>query len=331
MAASGASWTSALQAKYEASAGAGGTATRMLTDVIAPVQLIPDYKMIRTDSVRGQLHPQWNAPIITSQIEGLKGFKIRPTYESIPWWLAVAVTGGGTAAVLTDGTAYTRTFTPSGTPANGDDRKTVAFEIGSDAGYWTAAYGVCEKFGIKLFGNKPAEFTADFACQKRTTLATLASLSPVAWEEINGSTFKAFLDSTTLGATAFAATEASLEIANTYEWIYTGDGNLYPSSAILTGYSAKLGMSVVFNSMTEYTAWAASTERKARLLIEGALAGTATKKSLQIDWYGYWDDPVTPKETNGVLVANLSGECTFDVGASKTFVVTSVNALATLP
>jgi hypothetical protein len=303
----------------------------MLTDVIAPVQLIPDYKMIRQASVRGMVHPSFNAPIITSKIEALKGFKIRPTYESIPWWLALAVAGGGTAATLTDGTAYTRTFTPSGTPANGDDRKTVAFEIGSDAGYWTANYGVCEKFGISLFGNKAAEVTADFALQKRTTLGSLTTLSPVAWEEINGSTFTAFLDSTTLGATAFAATEASLEITNKYEWIYIGDGNLYPASAVLTGYSAKLGMSVVFNSMTEYTNWAASTERKARLLIQGTLAGTATKKSLQIDWYGYWDDPVTPTDSNGVLVAKLSGECIFDTSASKTLVITSVNALATLP
>ena len=330
MAASGASWTSALQAKVEVSAGAGGTATRMLTDVIAPVMLVPDYKMVRQNSVRGTVHPSYNAPIITSQIEALKGFKIRATYESLPWWLQTAVCGGGTA-VLTDGTAYTRTFTPSGTPANGDDRKTVSFEIGSDTGYWTTAYGVCEKFGIHMYGNKPMEVTADFACQKRTTLAAPTTLSPVAWEEINGSTFQAFLDTNTLGATAFAATEASLEIVNTYQWMYTGDGNLYPSSAIFTGYSAKLAMTVVFNSMAEYTAWLASTERKARLLIQGTLAGTATKKSLQIDWYGYWDDPVAPTDTNGVLVAKLSGECVLDATAAKTFNITTVNSLSTLP
>lgn len=331
MTASGAAWTTAIQGNLEASAGAGGVATRMLTDVTGSPTLDPKYTRERPDSVRGTVHPSYIAPYTTAQLEELKGLKLRATYPSVPWWLEQAVVGG-VSATMSDTSAYTRIYTPTAVPANGNDRKTAAIEIGDASGYWTVSYGILTKLGFNFYGNKAMEMSADYEFQKRTTLASLTTLAPVAWETINGSTFKAFLDSSTLGATAFAATEASFELVNHYVWQYTGDGNLYPSSAIFTGYSAKFGMTVVFNSQAEYTAWNASTERKARILVEGSLAGAATaKNTLNIDWYGYWDDPVKPTESGGVLIAKLGGECFVDTTATKAFEIKTICNLVTLP
>ncbi len=331
MTASGASWTSVLQGNIEASFGAGGPATRMLTDVTAPVVAMADYKKIRQGSVRGQVHPSYNPPMITSQLESLKGFKLAAYFESLAWWLQMFVKGDITG-VMSDTSAYTYTFSPTGTPANGNDRKSAAFEAGDAVGCWTIAGAVGTKLGIKMYGNKPMEITADFEAQKRTTLTPITALTPVAWEGINGSTFKAYLDDTTLGTTAFAATEASFDLVNTYEWNYTGDGNLYPTEAIFTGYSAKMGLKTVWKSLAEYNAWLNSTERKVRLLIEGSLVGALTaKKKLQIDWYGFWDTPPEPKESNGVYFVDLAGECSLDVGVTKTFEIALTNGLVILP
>jgi hypothetical protein len=331
MTASGASYTSVVQGNIESAFGAGGPATRMLTDVTAPAIAAPDYKMIRQGSVRGDVHPGHNPPMITSQLETLKGVKLAGYFESLAWWLQMFVKGGITGA-MSDTSAYTYTFSPTGAPANGNDRKSASFEVGDAVGYWTIAGAVGTHLGIKMFGNKPMEITADFEAQKRTALTPLTTLSPVAWEGINGSTFKAFLDSTTLGTTAFAATEASFDITNKYEWNYTGDGNLFPTEAIFTGYNAKMGLKTVWKSLAEYTAWVNSTERKVRLLIEGSLVGAITKKkALQIDWYGFWDTPPEPKESNGLLFVDLAGECHLDTGASKTFEMAVTNGLVTLP
>jgi hypothetical protein len=331
MTASGASYTSVLQGNIEASFGAGGPATRMLTDVLSPAELLADYKTFRQASLRGDIHPQHNAPVISSKLESIKGIKLGSYFESVPWWLQMFVKGGITGA-MTDTSAYTYTFSPSAQPANGNDRKSASFEIGDAVGYWTIAGAVGTKLGFKFYGNKPMEMTADFEAQKRTALTPLTTLSPVAWETINGSTFKAYCDDTTLGSTAFAATEASFDLENKYEWNYTGDGNLYPTEAILTGYTAKIGLKTVWKSATEWTNWLNSTERKIRLLVEGSLVGAITKKkSLQIDWYGFWDTPPEPKESNGLLFVDLTGECHLDSSATKTFEIAVTNGLVTLP
>jgi hypothetical protein len=329
MTASGAVWTNKLQAAIEASRGTGIAATRLLTDIVTPVMITPKYTKLLRPSNRASLNPYFDAPINLLYSLDMAIPDIRPTYESLPWWLQFFVKGGVTGA-MTNTTVYTYTFTPTGTA---DDLKTAVFEYGVDTAAYQASYGLGQKLSLSLSRTAGMKVTAEFLLAKEVAQAFTAALNPVAWEEINGALFTAWADTTTIGTTAITPVDFSLDIANNWQWWWAGDGNLYPGNAARKQFAATATLTTYFASTTERDAYTANTYRKIRVKTSGSTipsSSPTTAKSMIIDCYGYWKDAVL-SDLNGAYVLKSTADLVWDTTAAAPYSVAVANGLATLP
>jgi hypothetical protein len=325
----GATWTNKLQAALEGTRGTGLAATRLLTDVIDPVMVIPKYNRRQRESKRGSLTKLFDAPVLINYSTEISGLNIRPTYESLPWWLQSWVKGSVTGA-LSNTTVYTYTFAPTGTA---DDVKSVCFEVGVDTAAYQYCYGLAQKWSIALDRQNGMVLNADYIAGKETAQAFTGALSAVAWEEINGGLFSAWVDTSTIGTTVVAPLDFMIEGTNNWEWVWVGDGNLYPSKVSRQQYDAKVTLTTLFETATERDAYTNNTYRKIRVKCTGtniASSSPTTAKSVTIDAYGYWND-ASFQTASGLYAVKSTANLVYDTTATAPFSIVVVNGLVTLP
>jgi hypothetical protein len=326
----GAAWTSKLQGVVEATRYTPIAATRICADLLSPVMPTWKYDKIARASQRASLHPLFDPPITGKYNVDVPGLKLRPTFESLPWWLQGAIKGGVTG-VMTNTSVYTYTFSPTGTA---DDRKSFTLEVGNDTAAYQIGGALISKLNLGFYADKAMALDVDLTAQNFVTQAFTPALSPAVWEEINGSLFKGYVDPTTIGTTLDTGmTDAQLAITLPWTWVWVGDGNLYPAIAVPKAYSAKLTYTTFFDDTAALVAQQANTYRKVRVSVQGttiAASSPTTTKSVTVDWYGYFTD-ATVQVAQDLWMVKSTGEATFDATASTPFSVTVANALVTLP
>lgn len=264
------------------------------------------------------------------QFAELRGLKVFPTYEDLPWFLQ-GFAKGGVSGVVSDTAAYTYTFLPT---ATADDLKLVTWEALADTQDFMFPCCLADKFDFNFAAGGAAELTLDYLAQQAIAQARTGSLSDRITEDILGAGAQAYVDTTTIGTTPVADI-VSFQFTLTNNWVqlFTFNGHLYPTKFYRKVRSANCSISVQFDSMTEYNAFMAATERKVRLFMQGSnIAGTAgpTKKSLTIDVYGPWlTFPLS--DTNGVYIAKATLDSRFNATATADWRIAVTNGLATLP
>jgi hypothetical protein len=218
--------------------------------------------------------------------------------------------------------------------ASADDLQTVSWEAVSDTQDFAFPGGLGDKFDLSFNAGGPCELTLDYLCQRAIPQARTGSLSDRITEDILGAGAQAYIDSTTIGTTAVAdVVSFQFTLQNNWVQLFTFNGQLYPTKFYRKVRHASCSISVQFDTLTEYSAFMAGTERKVRLLMQGTnIAGTAgpTKKSVAIDVYGPWATyPIS--EDNGVFIAKATLDSRYNAGAAADWKVVVVNGLATLP
>ena len=325
----GAAWTTKLQGAIESPRYTLAAATRICTDLLAPAMPGFKYDMLQRASQRGSLHPLFDPPMVAKYNVEIPGLKIRPTYESLPWWLQGAIKGGVTG-VQSNTSVYTYAFPETGTS---DDRKSFSLELGNDTQAFAVSGCLVSKLVLGFFADKAMTLDIDLTARTFVKQAFTGALSAVAWEEINGSLFTAFIDPTTIGTTAANMTDATLTITNPWTWQWIGDGNLYPVLAVPKAYSAKLTTTTFFDTTTQLDAFIAQTYRKVRVKVAGSTipsSSPTTPKSVTLDWYGYFTD--SPLQVaQDLWMVKSTGEATYDTTATTPFSISVANALVTLP
>lgn len=261
----------------------------------------------------------------------LRGLTTSPTYEDLPWFLQHFVKGGVTG-VLSASTVYTYTFTPT---ASTDDLKTVTWEVGDDTQAFQVPFSIGDRLELNFGGERLSSMTADYLGQKANKQAFTAALSDRVTEDINGENMTASIDSVTIGTTSVPQVlNAKFTLQNNWVQLFRLDGNLFPGDAYRKPRSTQLELMLQFASATEYDAFVtAPAERKVRLAVSGSAIPGSTgnvPKSLQIDWYGYWDTAPISDE-NGIHVVKLTGTSHYDATATNDWSIVVKNALVTLP
>lgn len=266
----------------------------------------------------------------TKQFAELRGLSPSPTFEDLPWFLK-GFAKGGVAGVLSDTAAYSYVFTPT---VAADDLETVSWEAVSDTQDFAFPGCLAEKFDLSFKAGGAAELTLDYLAQRAIPQARTAALSDRITEDILSAGVTAYVDSTTIGSSAIAdMVSLQFTLQNNWVQLFTFNGQLYPTKVYRKVRSVNCSVSLQFDTLTEYTAFMAGTERKIRIVMQGSnIAGTAgpTKKSLTLDVYGRWGSyPIS--EDNGVFIAKATLDSRFNASAGWDWRIAVVNGLATLP
>jgi len=274
--------------------------------------------------------------IIVSQHSELKGVKAPATFETLTNLLSYAVKGGVTPS-LSGVTAYTWLFNPTLTV---DDLAGMGAEMGNDTAAYHLAAMYCDQLVIEIIrGTDSAMCTADFAGQQAFAMgAKTPALTRTGLNLINPAFTQTYIDSTTIGTTAFNdIASAKATIKNGFQQLFFLNGVLYPTGVARPTRSLDLELVQWFDSATELANAMNSigngVERKVRLVSTGpAITGSTgpINNSLTIDSYGYWDT-FPFKVDKEVWHLTLTGRSVYDVTATNSWQMTLVNGLPTVP
>lgn len=273
------------RAKLEATRGAGGTPSRILSitdtnlgnfnqEIITPTELRASYFPIYQAAVGA------NQPELT--ISGVLDY-------SMAGWLGNVAVG---TAVITGSTSVTHAFTPSGTV---DNLYTAVIELGAGDNIGTAA-----AFRFAYMGLNELTITWDKASADVTYNATFvggtAGTTVTSWtgtptspttQLVTAGQTQVYIDSSTIGSTAdnnIQSVEWTLN--NGWSRLNTLNGTVGPQSVLRPSPRTwTLRLRRYYANTTERTAWNAGTERKIRVLSTGPTLGGSTYK-LTADFYG---------------------------------------------
>jgi hypothetical protein len=167
-------------------------------------------------------------------------------------------------------------------------------------------------------------------------------LSVPTCEEILFGKSKLFIDATTatVGTTQKAGTflGATINVTTGWDWLYTGDGQLYPYRAKFYPELMAVTGSITFEfdgtATAEEAFWQSHTVRQLRILCEGStLSTTATydKKSLIFDAAVLWTNFNELESRNGNDVVTLDFEAVYDSDAALYCEIVTINELSALP
>lgn len=243
-------------------------------------------------------------------------------------FIATVATGTGT------GSTRTWTFTPSDTA---DGLKRFSYELGGTnypSGY-TVSGVVGKSLGISIKPNMPWELKQSLVGMVTTPASITAALSlpsTLAGDDVLWTQTTVYIDSTS----AFGATVQAGRIVSADFNLTQGVDPRHTLDAAKTPYRVALSKertidaTVVaeYDSQTQYTAFAAGTAQRVRLLATGPNSRTAT-----LDIGGTWES-LTLGQDNGVITTQLKLHGVYDTSISADFklaVVNGVTTLATLP
>jgi len=222
------------------------------------------------------------------------------TFEQLPYVLSAGVKNvvSGSADGSGSGKIYTYPFSTSTL----NTLTSWTLEAGNNQQAWEAAYGVVTGFEISGSGggdSDAVQLSAEWVAREWST-TTYTSLSLAAVEEAVFPKAKLYIDAIggTMGSTQKTATlvDFSLRVDTGVRAMFTGDGNLYFTDALLRARPeviCEIGMLYNDTTIAEITNWLAGTSRQIEIKLEGSTlntAGTAySKKTVRIQLPGSWE------------------------------------------
>lgn len=237
---------------------------------------------------------------------------------------------GGGAGDAGSPEMYTYTFTPAATL---NDLQPVNWEVADDTQNFSVAGCIGQSLELSYDRESGvAGATASYLGQRAVAQAVTGSLSDRTVEDINAALFVAYIDSTTIGSTLYAyPLSFKFSMENGYSPLFVGDSNLYPKEFIRGAKRhVKLEATLAFDSIAEYNAYAAGTERKIRLRVNGSTIHDAVTKRLDIDWYGPYAEQQFGSQ-GGLKTTAFSAESQYNASAGWDWRIAIQNALPALP
>lgn len=258
----------------------------------------------------------------------LRGLTTSPTFEDLPWYLQGAAKGG-VSGVLSDGAAYTYAFSPT---FNVDDLKTTTWEAANNFQDFAFPFSLCDRIDLEFFADRAGVMTLDYLAADAIAQARTASLTDRVTEDINGALGRCYIDGSVIGGTLVTnVIRAKFSLSQNWRQLWTFNGELTPGKAYRKPRSMAVELDIVFDSLDEWNAFRAATDRKVRYRVDGTtIATTSTAKRLDVEAYGKWRSYALADQ-DGVIVAKVASTTKFDDGASLDWRIAVTNGLATLP
>jgi hypothetical protein len=317
-----------------------GTAVAATRKVYA--QITPTYErpLMEFQDTSGTFEPRRRVAAGRARV-GFNAVDIA-TFEDLPWWLQMAVKGGVTGT--SDGgtpPAYTYQFTPSMAV---DDLKSFTLEFGETNNKYRSSQ--CMVNSITLRGDPDNDrepgwmIDAEIMARDLTTLTSFASLTDRTTEVILARGTKLYIDSAggTIGTTQVQGKLINWSITITNNLMFKAfaeDVDFVAANKV--GRGARLldaQFTFEFDDDTEFANYRSSAPvmRMIRLERDGTqIHGSPNvNKRLRVDMYGYWSSWTRGnRDTNLTATFGFAGYV--DGTANKSFEISVVNALATLP
>ena len=317
------------RAILEASRGAGGTPTRLI--YFEEGNHNQDITTLRPRELRNSYFPSFRAYAGVER----NGFEFSGdfTFDQAIWWLnlhvkAVASGTGG-------GADKTWAFTPA---ASTDDIKSALIQfgyadgIGASVPAWEVPYVLGDELSLSFVKNDTVKFSSRLMSAKGATQisAFTGALSDVAMVSMVGQDTEVWIDPTTIGTTADTdILDATWTLNN---------GFVYLDTLTNTGVakdlkrpeprSWQLELTRYYSNDTELDRFIDKAERKIRIKNTGPVLG-GTFYSLTLDCYGVLDT-YEKADVDGLGVAKLTYLPIYDATPTSDFVITVVNASATI-
>lgn len=205
-------------------------------------------------------------------------------------------------------------------------------------------YGFVSEFSLSGTPGEAWKLTATWKGRQATTgISYTTGLTIPTVEELLFGKSKLYLDAVTgnVGGTQKTGTflGATINCVTGWDYLYTGDGNLYFTRAKFFPELQALTGSITFEfdgtATAEEAFFNANTPRLMRILTEGSTLGTAgtaySKKSHIIDCALVWTGFSELENRNGNDVVTLDFEAVYNSDEDLFAEITVVNALSALP
>lgn len=290
----------------ESTRGTAGTVTRVLPILGGNLQEFRETRKVVEH--RYSYLRNYRAPIVEKVHVGISGFEVAPTFQSLPYYLAIAAKGG-TAASTAVSTALKRwTFTPT---ASSDDLLSATLLVGDSTSHWQVPFSLIDRLEFGWAVGGAATLSMDWVGQQATAAGAGTATTVVDADDINGALAKAYIDTSTVGTTLVSnVQDFKFTLENHWQPFFAPDGNLYPADFYRSeSRMAQVEATLAFTSTTEYLAFRALDRRKLRTVIEGGSISGAGGSPYRVvlDWFGYWDEaPFGDQE--GLRTIKVKGE-----------------------
>jgi hypothetical protein len=272
--------------------------------------------------------------VIVSEHSEIKGIKAPATFETLTNWLSYAVKGGITPTT-SDSAAYAWSFAPSLTV---DDLAGMGAEMGNDTAAFHIAALYCDQMVIDITrGAESAMVTVDLMGQQAFKMgAKSPGLTRTGLNIINPAYTATYLDSTTIGTTAFNdISSAKITLKNGFQQLFFLNGVLYPTGVARPTRSLDVEIVKWFDDVAELdnamNSVGNGVERKLRFVATGPqIAGSSSNNSLTLDSYLYWD-AFPFKVDKEVWHTTFTGRTVYDGTAGNSWSMALVNGLPAVP
>jgi hypothetical protein len=257
-------------------------------------------------------------------------------YDTLPWWLDLALKGAILTGVTTGSTPAGYTYTATPTAAT-DDLAVATFKCGDGAIAYLFDRGVVNTMTIRwnpaVGGDPYFMVSVDIWCRFQGT-TTFDSPAALTRHKIPAKGTKVYIDTTTLGSTQATGVirSGSVTINNNIE-----EKQFTEDSSVMSADFARGEQMITFDLMREMTAdtefalLRAGTVRKIRIQNTGAAIGTspATNYLLQIDLPAARYTPsMSPNWQGQNRVQTLSGRGLRNSANTVPITATVVNAIS---
>jgi hypothetical protein len=262
---------------------------------------------------------------------------IEATFEQLPYLYELGVAeetptqdGTGSGYVY----AYNAPVTAQNTHA------TATFEGGDDQQAEEFDYGFIKNINLSGSGQTALMMAADVFGREVTPTTFTGALTVPTVEEIITNTGKLYIDATggTIGTTQISNTLFGIDLAHNtgLQEYWPVDGSKEFGFTKFTEDEIILRLTYEHNAsaVAEKVFYGTNVTRLFRLLFEGsdlATAGTYSKKTLQIDLAGRYDDWSILDEVNGNDIVEATIRCRYSIADALKLEYLLVNELTALP
>lgn len=320
-----------LQAGAEGTAGTLAAATHVVDHTPGTGKVSRDISMIKVVQAGSyaSMHRSYAGAEVTTV-----SYSAPATYDRLVTPFLQVLNGTATAS----GTAANKTWAFTSISDTTDDLASYSFELGGPN--WPSAYKVAgvkaTSLEINIIHDSAWEYTYEGVGMAVTVgTAVTGSLSlPSTLVDILGPNTKVYVDTSggTVGTTQLTGVVVSgnIRLRTGMTPRHTLDGQNSPYRIARSGRrSTEAKLVIEFAAATEYTAWAAGTERLVRIQATGPSLGTGTYQAT-INLYGPWEALEIGDDGNvKTLELTLAGR--YNSGAAAEVTATLVNSIATAP
>lgn len=320
-----------LQAGAEGTAGTLAAATHVVDHTPGTGQVSRDISKIKVTNAGSyaSMHRSYAGQEVTTV-----SYTAPATYDRLVTPFLQVLNGTAAAS----GTAANKTWSFTTISDTTDDLASYSFELGGPN--WPSVYKVAgvkaTSLEINITHDQPWEYTYEGVGMAVTvgTAVTSGLSLPSTLVDILGTNTKVYVDTAggTIGTTQLTGVvvSASISLGTGMTARHTLDGQAYPYRIARSGRrSVEAKLVIEYASQTEYTAWAADTERLVRIEATGPSLGTGTYKAT-LNLYGIWD-ALELGDDGDVKTLELTLAGRYNSTAAAEVTATLVNSISSAP